>query len=84
MLKVTLGSLGAFQIFENLVSRRQVIIHRNGTFGHRTRVLSVYRILVKLNASGNSGSFVVFPIINNLVSRKRQVLEPTYAQISMF
>ncbi len=31
---------------------------------------------MKLNGSGNSGwSFGVFPIFNNLVSRKRQVLE---------
>ncbi len=36
---------------------------------------SVYRILVKLNDSSKSRAFGIFSIVNNLLSRKWQVLE---------
>ncbi len=50
--------------------------HMRLKFGPWGFVFSVYRILVKLSASGNSGgSSRVFLMFNNLVSRKRQVLE---------
>ncbi len=56
MLDVFLGSLGASLIFDHLVSRKLLSVERNGvTFGPRGWVYSVYRILLKLNVSGNSG-----------------------------
>ena len=44
-------------------------------FGPQGWVFSVYRILVKLNASGNSRVIRCISDFNNLLSRKRQVLE---------
>ncbi len=80
MLNVILGSFGAFPIFENLVSRKQLLIERNRVkFGPQGWEFSVYRILVKLNASDNSGGHSVYFWFwtqgGHLVSRKRQVLE---------
>ncbi len=61
VVKVILGSFGAFPILEKPVSRKRLVIERNGVkFGHRRWVFSVYRILVKLNASFNSGGHSVY------------------------
>ncbi len=74
VVKVILWSLGEFLIFDNLVSWKWQVVERNGVqFGHQGWVFSVYRILAKLNASGNSG--VIRCISDFLVPRKRQVLE---------
>ncbi len=55
MLKAILGSLGAFPIFDNLVSRKWLEVERSRVkFWPQRYVFSVYRILVKLNASSNS------------------------------
>ncbi len=76
MVKVILGSLGAFPIFDNLVSCKWLVVERNGVkFGPQGWVFSIYRILVKLNASGNSGVIRCISHFQNLVSQKRQILE---------
>ena len=60
------GHWGAFRIFKKLVSRKWLVAERNRViFGPHWWVFSVYRVLVKLNASSNSGPFGVFPIFNN-------------------
>ncbi len=49
MLKVILGSLGAFLIFDNLVSWKWLVVGRNGVkFGPQRWEFSVYRIVAKL------------------------------------
>ncbi len=57
MLKAILKSLGVFPIFDNLVSQKWLVVERDRvSFGPQVCVFSVYRILVKLNASRNSGA----------------------------
>ncbi len=54
VLKVILGSLGEFPIFDNLTCRKWQVVERNRVkFGPRGLVFSVCRILV--NAPGNGG-----------------------------
>ncbi len=56
-----LRSFSAFRIFEKPVSRKRLVVERNRVkFGPQEGVFSVYRILVKLNASGNSGGHSVY------------------------
>ncbi len=78
VMKVILGSVGAFPIFDSLVSFKWLVVERNRVkFGPQGRVFSVYRILVKLNASGNSGGYSVYFRFSKTFScaSKRQVLE---------
>ena len=76
MVKVILWSLGAFPIFDNLVPWRWRVVERNGVqFGPQGWVFSVYRILVKLNDSGNSGGHSVYIWVWTTLCRKQQVLE---------
>ncbi len=47
VVKVILGSLGSFPIFDKIVSHKWVFLKRNGAkFGPRVCVLHVYRVLL--------------------------------------
>ncbi len=50
MFKFSLGSFGAFPIFGNLVSRKEVVVERNGPkFGPQRQVFRAYRVLFTVN-----------------------------------
>ena len=49
MVKVILGSFGAFPIIDNLISRKWLVVERNGVkFGPRGWVFNVHRVLLTL------------------------------------
>ncbi len=59
--QVILGSLNAFPFFDKPVSRKWLVVERKGVkFRPLGWIFSVYRILLTLNASGNSGGHSVY------------------------
>ncbi len=47
MFKFSLGSFGAFSIFDNLVSQKRLVVERNGPkFGPHGYAFSVYTVLL--------------------------------------
>ncbi len=53
MFKFSLGSFSAFPIFDNLVSRKRLVIEQNGPkFGPRSKNL-VYRVLLSVKCSSS-------------------------------
>ncbi len=55
MLKIILRSYGAFPIFDKLVSRKRLVVGRNGPeFGSQRKLLSVFRVLLTVSIQGQS------------------------------
>ena len=75
MVKVILGSIGAFPIFNKLVqfvSRKGLVVERNGVkFGPRVSIQCIQGTFDTYVVKVILGSFGAFPIFDKLVSRKR-------------
>ncbi len=69
MFKFSLGSLGAFPIFDDLVSQKRLIVEQNTpNFGAQGQVFSVYGVLLTVKCSISVwGSFGTFPIFDDIV-----------------
>ena len=80
MFKCSLGSLGAFPILDDLVSRKRLIVERNSRKSvPHGQVFSVYRVLLTVKYSkfnlGSFGAISFFDDLVHVVSRKRLVVE---------
>ena len=72
MLNVILGSFGAFAIFDKPVSRKRLVVKRNGVkFGPRVSIHCIQGTFDAYVVKVMLGSFSAFPICDNLASLKR-------------
>ena len=79
MFKFSLGSFGAFQIFADLVSRKRLIVERNGQNldlrGKYLVYIEYFRLLIVAVQLGSFGAFPICGDLVHVVSQKQLIVE---------